>query len=341
MEYFRKRYHDFLGENGPVQVAGFSWESADVFRAMAPIDYEANFTGFVQDQIAQAKDRAEELLRDTQCLERFRLLAARTRNGQVLPFVGAGMSIASGYRPWGAFLLSLLADAPEVRTNIGMHLSRGEYEEAAQMVHNVLGASVLAEEINNQLGRHLPNTSGPVCLLPRLFEGEVLTTNFDYVLTHVYNGAQLPFANEFCGIRLREARQRIGNNPHCLLRLHGEAEAQEGRVLTRDEYEAAYDGGTTLTNILGALIGTRSLLFMGSSLQSDRTFTALREIRANNGGNGIRHYAFLPCPPENERRARRDFLAEADIHPIYYPAEDHDQSIEDLLITLIEGGLDD
>ena len=80
---------------------------------------------------------------------------------------------------------------------------------------------------------------------------------------------------------------------------------------------------------------------MGSSLQSDRTYAALRDIRAQNGDNGVRHYAFLPRPPENQRTARRAFLAEADIHPIYYPEGDHDQFIEDLLITLMEGGLDD
>lgn len=341
MEYFRQRYHDFLNENGPVEIADFTWESAEVFRTMAPNDYEATFTTYVQEQKQAAKDRALEFLAETACLDRFRNLLARKQNGNVLPFVGAGMSVASGYRPWGAFLLSLLPDAPQIRSDVEVMLGRGEYEEAAQLVQDTLGANVLAEEIANQLGRHRPNASGPVCLLPHLFQNEVLTTNFDYVLTHVYRSAEQPFVNEFCGVRLREARNRIGNEPHCLLRLHGEADAHEGRVLTLTEYDAAYNGGASLTNILGALIGARSLLFMGASLQTDRTYAALRDIRAANGDALVRHYAFLPCPPENERKARRDFLAEAEIHPIYYPPEDHDQCIEDLMITLTEGRLDD
>jgi hypothetical protein len=255
--------------------------------------------------------------------------------------VGAGMSISSGYRPWGAFLLSLLADAPQIRTEVEAMLGQGEYEEAAQLVHDTLQPHVLAEEIANQLGHHRQNASGPVCLLPRLFENEVLTTNFDYVLTHIYHRAEIPFSSEFCGVRLREARNRIGNDPHCLLRLHGEADAHEGRVLTRSEYEDAYRGDFNLTNILSGLIGPRSLLFMGSSLQSDRTYAALRDIRAQNGEGAVRHYAFLPLPAVHERAARRAFLAEDEIHPIYYPADDHDSYIEDLLITLMEGGLDD
>lgn len=341
MEYFRQRYHDFLNENGPVEIAGFTWESAEIFRSMAPHDYDATFTSFVQDQIQTAKERAREFLEETRCLDRFRALAARKRNGHVLPFIGAGMSIASGYRLWGPFLLSLLADAPQIRADVDAMLSRGEYEEAAQLVNDTLQPHVLAEEIANKLGHHRPSASGPVCLLPHLFQSEVLTTNFDYVLTHIYRRAEIPFSNEFCGMRLREARQRIGTDQHCLLRLHGEAEAQEGRILTRDEYEAAYTGGVTLTNILGALIGTRSLLFMGASLQSDRTYSALCDIRAQNTDAPVRHYAFLPLPTESERAARRAFLAEAEIHPIYYPASSHDQCIEDLLITLLGDGLDD
>lgn len=344
MEYFRERYHEFLNENGPVEIAGFVYDSVEVFKAMAGGpngDYEATFTAFVQDQIQAAKERAQEFLEETQCLDRFRLLTARKQNGHVIPFVGAGMSIASGYRSWGAFLLSLLADAPQIRADVEAMLGRGEYEEAAQLVHDTLQPHVLAEEIASQLGRHRTNATGPVCLLPRLFENEVLTTNFDYVLTHVYHRAEMPFSNEFCGVRLQEARQRIGNDPHCLLRLHGEADAHEGRVLTRSEYEEAYNGGVTLTNILGALIGPRSLLFMGSSLQSDRTYSALCDIRAQNGEGAVRHFAFLPLPADHERAARRTFLAEAAIHPIYYPADDHDQCIEDLLITLMEGGLDE
>jgi SIR2-like domain len=344
MEYFRQRYHEFLNENGPVEVAGFTWESAEVFQTMAAGphgDYEATFTGYVQDKIQESKMRAAEFLRETQCLERFRALSARMNNGHVVPFVGAGMSVASGHLTWGAFLLSLLADAPQIRADVQVMLARGDYEQAAQLVHDTLQPHVLAEEIANKLGRHRLNTAGPVCLLPRLFQSEVLTTNLDYVLTHVYRGAQLPFVQEFCGTRLGDARNRIGNAPHCLLRLHGDSETSDGRVLTRAEYDAYYQGGVSLTNILAALIGTRSLLFIGSSLQSDRTYAALRDIRAQNGDNGVRHYAILPCPAENQRAARRAFLAEADIHPIYYPADDHDQSIEDLLITLMEGGLDE
>jgi hypothetical protein len=96
-----------------------------------------------------------------------------------------------------------------------------------------------------------------------------------------------------------------------------------------------------MAGLFGQLAGIRSFLFLGCSLLSDRTLSALRNIKAEAPVGGAVHYAFLPVPNDEERNARRLFLSEAGIHPIYYPAHNHDQCIEDMLITVIEGGFND
>ena len=51
-----------------------------------------------------------------------------------------------------------------------------------------------------------------------------------------------------------------------------------------------------------------------------------------------RHYALLSIGEDEDRLARRDELAKANIFPIWYPAdEDHDECIEALFQKLIEG----
>ncbi|BDV35766.1 SIR2 family protein [Methylocystis iwaonis] len=339
MEYFRQRFLDELNEEGDIKIRGLRWSRQQVLEGLDPDGYIQVFIEWVDDAKQAAKERARQFLTDNGGLPRFRALTQRFRNGAVLPFVGAGMSLASGFKPWGTFLLSLLVDLPHLKSDIERLLREGLYEEAAERIQNELRGA-FNEEIHSHLGSHCRNVAGPVQLMPVLFEQEVITTNFDYVLTHVYRNAGKAFPIEYSGSRLADARSRIANNPHCLLRLHGEADSSDGRVLTRTEYEAAYNGRTTLTAILNVLLGSRSLLFMGCSLQADRTINALREIRSNAPDTPVRHYAFLPCPPEAERPERRAFLADAEIHPIYYPPDDHDQSIEDLLISLMEGGLD-
>lgn len=337
MEFYRERFVNYLDEGDPVTIAGFTWPNSEVFKTMAENDYEAHFVDWVADRKNDSLERACAFLEEYEVLPRFKLLQERHRNGQVIPFVGAGMSVPSGYRLWGDFILSLMADLPNRRADVEELLEAGRYEEAAQYVHDALTADNFAEECHNQLGEHLKTTRGAVCLFPDIFPNEVVTTNFDYVLNHVYEGSDAPFDKEFVGARLGQAGQQLGNHPHSLIRLHGEGETATNRVLTTQEYQALYGNGGNFHHALERIIGARSFLFMGCSLMTDRTLEALCRIKQAAGADATRHYAFLPYPGDDAREARRAFLGQAEIHPIYYPPDDHDPYIEDLLICLMEG----
>lgn len=340
MDYFRQRFIDELNEEGDVEVRGLRWTRHQVLEGMDPEGAEVVFDAWVGQVKQECKERAAEFLEVNGCLQRFQVLCQRISYENVLPFVGAGMSIPSGFQAWGPFLTSLLADAPTTRAEVENLLQSHQYETAADAVENALGADVFAEEIETKLGSHHARVEGPVRLLPHIFKRECLTTNFDHVLARAYSDADLAFRESYCGTRLTEAVRRIGAEPHCLLRLHGDAHERNGRVLTAREYESAYQGGA-LKQLIERIVGARSFLFLGCGLATDRTFEALRQIKQQSPGEPTRHYAFLPQPPDADRNVRRQFLAEAEIHPIYYPADDHDQGIEDLLIALMEGGLDD
>jgi len=341
VEYLRQRFHEFLSDNWPVRVSEFTWETSEVFKSMAGHDYEASFVEWHQAERQRSKERAREFLDETGCKERFLALLERHRNGNVVPFVGAGLSIPSGFQGWGDFLTSLLADAPHAMEEVTSLIADGKYEEAAQIAHDQLGADAFSEEIGNRLGPHHRKVAGPVSLMPEVFNAEVVTTNFDYVLTKAYEQLGRRFDREICGAALRGAPARLGTERHCLLRLHGEAIEADGRVLTKQEYDATYTGQRTMAELFRELVGIRSFLFLGCSLREDRTIAALRDVKAAAPAGRPPHYAILPAPNANERNQRRHQLAEAGIHPIYYPPNDHDQCIEDLLICLAEGELDD
>ncbi|HZC17242.1 MAG TPA: SIR2 family protein, partial [Caulobacteraceae bacterium] len=89
-----------------------------------------------------------------------------------------------------------------------------------------------------------------------------------------------------------------------------------GRILTAAEYDAAYAADRTQRELLSEIVGPRSLLFIGCSLVQDRTLGALRELKQRRQMRSPPHYAFLPFPEEDARAARRQFLAEAGVHPI-------------------------
>lgn len=340
MEYLRSRFVQELNDEGNIEIRSLSWTRHEILETIDPTAYEDLFTDWANQEKIAAQDRVRFFLEANGGLDRLRTLTTLLHAGNVLPFVGAGMSIPSGYKGWGDFLLSLLPDAPHAKSEVESLIAQGLYEDAAQRVFDAVGGEIFSEEIHNRLGSHRKEVLGPVCLLPSLFPREVLTTNFDYVLSNAYRNAGDPFVREFCGLSLNEAPLRLGEEPHCLLRIHGEADSPAGRVLTKQEYETAYGDSSTPREILKAIVGMKSLLFIGCSLFSDRTYSALREIKASSHTVPPRHYAFLPEPPEAEKNARRLFLGEANIHPIYYPVGDPNGAIEDLLITLIEGGLE-
>ncbi len=341
VDYFHPRFAEALNEPGEIEIAGLTWPRHEVLKKMDREGFDEVFRQWVDGAKARSRERAHDFLREYGCLERFETMLHRKQNQNVIPFVGAGMSVRSGYPSWGPFLTSLVRTHPDAHGVVQELLTEAKYEEAAQAVEDALGRVALNEELHNRLGSHVRSQeAGPVCLLPDAFNAEVLTTNFDYVLPRIYQRAGNPFLQSFCGEALSTAPGRLGNAPHCLLRLHGEADTHDGRVLTLAEYIAAYHDSNRVSAILNAITGTRSLLFMGCSLKHDRTMSALVALRQSAVIEGARHYAFLPFPGEGEAVTRRGELLAAGIFPIYYPPEDHDQGIEDLLISLIEGGLE-
>lgn len=338
MEYFRQRFINELNDEGAVIVRSFEWPPADVLQTMAPHDYDAHFVEWVGRIKQEAKDRAQEFLADYGCLDRFNRLEAQLRNQSVIPFVGAGLSKPMGFPLWRNFLEGLTADYPAAEGDLLAHLDAYRYEEAAQLMYDRMGADVFAEAIQNTFGSRHKALNGPVVLLPNIFTVGAITTNFDYVLNRVFDEAEHPFKDEFMGARLREAPRRLANESHCLIRLHGEADTEIDRVLSLNEYKEAYGEDGNYHAVIRALITNNSLLFLGCSLSVDRLFQALRDIKAEAQVATPRHYAFLPFDPGMDREARRAELGSADIHPIWYPPDDHDQAIEDLLISLLEGG---
>ena len=303
--------------------------------------YDGHFVDWVADQKEMAKDRARASLEELACLDRFNRLHSQLDRQSVIPFVGAGMSKPMGFHLWGGFLEGLTADYPAIHDQIKDMVAGYEYEEAAQCLLDRMGEAVFAEAIQSTFGSRYRSIKGSVQLLPLLFTRGCITTNFDYVLDRVYEENGHKFKGEFSGARLSEAPRRLVDEPHCILRLHGEAESGHGRVLTQAEYIACYGHEGRYQALYQTIISNCSLLFLGCSLSADRTFQVLRDLMRSARVETPRHFAFLPLYKDTDREARRRELGEADIHPIWYPPEDHDQAIEDLLISLLEGGFHD
>jgi hypothetical protein len=162
--------------------------------------------------------------------------------GQIVPFVGAGLSADFGYPMWDEFLKEMAIKAgaePEVSARLAEH----KFEEAAETVISSSPANEFDDNLQDKFDdRRLPRPlrSGAARYLPRIAFGPVLTTNFDRVLETAFEDAGRRFKEVFPGTRIHAANRALQLNQRTLLKLHGDYADKASRVLTLTEYAREY-----------------------------------------------------------------------------------------------------
>lgn len=348
MEYLKATFHQALAdpveelvrvEEGQVHIYEGRWTPHDLLKAMGSEAYEKEFRSWLANHREQLLERGRELLEEFDQEERFNALRAVYRRDAVVPFVGAGMSQPSGYPGWPGFLHKLWAKLGRKKDDLDAMLARGEYEEAAQALADALTPHVFNEQVENTFGQRRP-LAGPVQLLPHLFAGAVVTTNFDDALHECYENAARPFSETLLGTKAQEFQRVMATGRPFLTQLHGSAKSRADRVLTKSEYDQAYADPGSIQRVVRALC-SRTLLFMGCSLSVDRLLMCLRNHVVAEGHDAVaRHYAFVGLPAGTgaaERQAKEAVLAGANIYPIWYVKGEDSWEIESLLHLLADG----
>jgi len=335
MDYLIPHFHDYLNEEGEVDVAGYTFSRDNILKELEEEGYKEAFADWLQQRQIENLSRAEEILSLHDNRARFNRLKEIYARGAVIPFVGAGMSMPSDYPGWTKFLYQVLDETKVSKADFAEAIAKGQYEEAAQMLSDALPAGCFLEQVENAFGAN-QDIYGVVQRLPKIFKQAVVTTNFDNVLNRCYENANFNFEEELLGPNAEELPRALGENRRVLVKLHGKANSSRNRILTKNEYDNHYQDEQALESVIEA-ISNRTLLFLGCSLTVDRTVQCLARIVARKGHEHVpRHYAFLKLNEGEDRLARRDQLAAGNIYPIWY-TDDHDESIEALLEKLAEG----
>ncbi|WP_437606340.1 SIR2 family protein [Sorangium sp. So ce834] len=276
----------------------------------------------LQDLLALHDNRAE-----------FERLTDVVRAGKVLPFVGAGVSIPSGFPGWTRFLEEA-ADQAGIGAEVRDDLANWRYEAAAGRLESELGRFHFQRLIENTFGRAC-TPQGTVLILPSLTAGSIITTNFDRVLetTFQQSGTML---TPVWGTRFGALQHALFDTERYLIKLHGDANDDSDRVLTEREYDAHYgdDPGALrpLPSALRRLFSSATILFIGCSLNTDRTLRVLRHLVDQPALPA--HYAIVEAPANgSDLRARRRTLGEHRIVPIWYPSGQH-EAVEALVRAL-------
>lgn len=337
MEFWRPKYHEYLNSEGDVDIIGSTFQRSRILKELEPETYQLSFEDWIEERKSSLRELANQVLATHDNANRFSALKKAYGSRNVVPFLGAGISIPSGYPGWTTFLWDQQVESHVRPDELDSLLNAGDYEGAAQLIHDDLGAALFNKQLQECFDREC-TAIGPVNLMPLVFpESNVITTNFDKILESTFSGQSQGFDQVVFGSNLGEALRILSAGGRYLLKLHGSCETVANRVLLGEEYAQAYGDAGAVKRFFSRFLFGKSLLFIGCSLLTDRTLRTMEEVVADEGAHTLpQHYAFLELKEGVDRIERKKALANANVFPIWYPEGEHDESIEALLLAMME-----
>lgn len=219
---------------------------------------------------------------DAHRLEHVEELAARARRGELVLFLGAGVSAGAGLPTW-AELLANLATSAGIAESEQLLLGRMDMLDQARILAIRLEARErrIGEAVRDQLQQtHYALAHSLLASLP---VNEVATTNYDQLFETASRDVErpasvLPYAPD-------RGRDRW------LLKMHGCVSQPDDIVLTRSDYLRYAERRAALAGIVQALLITRHMLFVGFSLNDDNFHRIADEVRrALSAAQGISNF---------------------------------------------------
>lgn len=203
-------------------------------------------------------------------------LSEKAKRGELVLFVGAGISTEAGIPAWKDFLQQIAIEGglpEEVRNEMGSF----DHRDQATILKKRLKERFepVVKEIMSV--EYYGLAHGLLASLPIM---EMVTTNFDQLLESA------------CRTSNRDLAVLPGDvvtfGRRWLLKLHGDVSSSI--VLTRDDYHTALATQTALRGIVQAMLLTRHMLFIGYSLKDEDFHQLVHEVRSarNSEIEGLR-----------------------------------------------------
>ena len=193
-------------------------------------------------------------------------IASKAQKGQVVLFLGAGISVESGIPAWQALLNGVANELGMTDREIA---GLGKFDPRDQ-------GTILAKKAEGKLDLKIKERMNIEkyalihALLASLPVTETVTTNFDQLFESACRSSGGSVSV------LPGEQVRVGQR--WLLKLHGDIGG--AIVFTRDEYHGAMATHSALRGIVQAMLMTRHMLFVGYSLRDDDFHQLVHEVRS-------------------------------------------------------------
>jgi hypothetical protein len=269
---------------------------------------------------------------------------------RVAPFIGAGASLSAGYPLWGKALESLAKKmGGDVLGRVKDDLDNYLYLDVAETLYlhdEYLFKNFVQTEFRLKAAQEDDRALFPAVieLLPQLSKSCVVTTNFDCLIEKKF---EISTGNTLKGYMYGKQEQngfvsQLLKGEQCLMKLHGDSEQAQSYVFTESQYKDAYGDGEIdfnkqLPRSLRQIYISYSLLFIGCSLEQDRTLELFKSVMDQGHFEIPSHYALLADCDEASKPEKMRRLLSMNIKPIWYETPENDHSmLEKLLLLAID-----
>jgi tetratricopeptide (TPR) repeat protein len=275
------------------------------------------------------------------------------QSGKVVPFIGAGLSdfanrkagFTKQFYTWWKYLSIHYKKSygKELDDNADLYRTADEIEEEEtpklfyENIRITFGGNLNDDEWHIILEKA---DNEAVSVIPKLFKGPIITSNFDQILEKVCNtkldDVYLPHSTD----TLEKISKTIKYTKRSIYKIHGTVSDVEHIVFTGKSYDKAYSLGTPLVKTLSDFYKGFCFLFLGCSLKmSEDEMDKSIKLWTKITHSGMFHYAILACGKENEekdkQKERLRQLEQYNIKPIFFP-ENKFESIKIILDALLE-----
>jgi hypothetical protein len=278
-------------------------------------------------------DALREFFGDTHWFERnaarFDQLCDRMEARDVVPFIGAGLSQRGGFPTWKDHLRQQGRTAGLGTVIVENLLAQGLYEDIVDLIEQRRGEDVFAQELRDAFSKNgvIPPAD---YLLAELFQDTLITTNYDRLLEQSFDlggGKAVEVLTPATILRpLNAGRVTV-------IKLHGNINTPASCILSKAQYTGAYGADTInlalpIPQALDYYFRNSSLLFLGCSLNQDRTVRVFEAIKAKAKAvfaDLPQHFSIEQCPPDEESLiSRNEYLLRLGVTPIWFPAGEFD-----------------
>lgn len=240
---------------------------------------------------------------------RFDQLANCLAAGDVVPFIGAGLSVEGGFPSWKEHLRTQGRTAGVDQNHIEELLTNGQYETIIEEIEEKRGRDVFIQEIRDVFSR-TGEITDTTMHLAELFTDTVITTNYDRLLEQVYDtGAENAFQiiNGMSNALEKPIADRVS-----IIKLHGDIQNSARCILSKNQYDDSYgnddlDMSLPIPKLLSYYYRNSSLLFLGCSLNQDRTMQVFKAVKDQIGdADKPPHFSIEQAPKNEEELVKRN-----------------------------------